>query len=143
LREELGALGFDPVKDPSVFVTKTKDAILCSHVDDMLCITKSAALRLETIEKLSRIFNLHDLGDINLYLGMKFTRDRANKTITLLQRRYIPDILDRFSMADAKPAKIPMQPKLQLKKHMEPSSAATQTRYQQMMGSLMYAVTGT
>jgi hypothetical protein len=48
-------------------------------------------------------------------------------------------------MSEAKPSKIPMQPKLQLVKrkaddHTDPSILR---RYQQMMGALMYAVTST
>lgn len=53
---------------------------------------------------------MEDLGDCQSFLGMRITRDRASRTITLTQDSYIRNILKEYGMLDCQPVTTPMIP---------------------------------
>ena len=48
--------------------------------------------------KLARSFAMKDLGAAKQILGMRITRDRKNRKLTLSQGEYIDTVLQRFRM---------------------------------------------
>ena len=82
-----------------------------------------------------------DLGDVNWILNMEVTRDRPRRTIWLSQSQYIENILERHGIADCKPATTPMEVNLKLEKL--DTAEVDVTKYQQLIGSLMYGSLGT
>jgi hypothetical protein len=98
--------------------------------------------------QLRRYFEITDLGELNWLLGLKVSRDRVARTITLSQKVYVDTIVERFYLGDAKSAQTPMEPGTQLSIEQSPGTVAEahamqDVPYQRAIGSLMYAATST
>ena len=62
--------------------------IITLYVDDLLVIESNVYV-IETIKKkLKDNFEVSDLGDVSLVLGMQVTRDREKETLTISQEDY-------------------------------------------------------
>ena len=48
-------------------------------------------------------FEMKDMGDVSRVLGIKFTRDREEGTITIKQKYYTEDIVQRYGIGAATP----------------------------------------
>jgi len=88
LKEELELIGFKVSEaDPGLYMADFKDdyANIVVYVDDLLITAKKP----ETVQKikdtLMRSFDARDLGKAQWFLGMKITRNRADKTIKVSQ----------------------------------------------------------
>jgi hypothetical protein len=104
----------------------------------------SPALIREYKQKLNEHYALTDLGTLDFILGIKVTRNRDNHTISLSQSQYIQNIIDRFNLANAKPADTPMMPGRTFSKSDQPQSKPEadhmrKVPYREAVGSLMYA----
>ena len=134
--EKLGFVASDA--DAGLFYTNTADRIyLLSYVDDLL-IAGSSAARVDSIKRqLMKVFDMHDLGDATEYLGMKLTRDRAAGTIKLSQSAMVVDILQRYSMSEAKPKPTPISDSTRIQKDGEPLDTKL-APYSSLVGSLLY-----
>ena len=66
--------------------------------------------------KLENSFAMKDLGATKQILGMRITRDRKNRKLTLSQSEYIEKVLKRFNMQNAKPVSIPLVSHFKLSK---------------------------
>ena len=115
LSRALANLGFSVSQaDPGVFYARIGKGILilAVHVDDCI-FTGSSSLKLTRCgiqSKIDACYALTDLGPVHWLLGIKATRNRAERTISLSQTAFIDTILHRFSLADAKPYNSPMIP---------------------------------
>ena len=110
-------MGFKILKsDSSVYILDNGSVrvILPVFVDDCTLVSKSKAAIQEVKQKLLSHFKLRDLGPTNLLLGVAISRDRAKHSISLSQKHYVEDILERFHMSDCKPVGTPMEPGLRL-----------------------------
>lgn len=151
LSRTLNDLGFQVNDaDPSVFSTHDKNdtTILAIHVDDCMITGSLEELIREYKEQLNACYSLTDLGPIHWLLGIKITRNRQARTISLSQTSYIDSILSRFSLSDAKPVTTPITPGTVLSKADSPSDATKmasmkKTPYREAIGSLMYAAVAT
>ena len=74
--------------DPGVFYARVEGhtLILPIHVDDCVLIGSSAKLIAEYKSKLNQCYTLTDLGPVHWLLGIKITRNRSARTISLLLR---------------------------------------------------------
>ena len=136
--------------DPGVFFVHVGEhvLILAVHVDDCMFTGSSIKLIMLYKEKLNACYALTDLGPIHWLLGIKITRDRAARTISLSQSSFIDSILSRFSFSDIKPYGCPMIPGSTYSKSDSPSSPEEAVRmkrtpYRQAIGSLMYVAVAT
>ena len=59
---------------------------------------------------------MKDLGAAKQILGMRITRDKKNRKLTLSQGEYIEKVLQRFRMQNAKPVNTPLANHLKLSK---------------------------
>ena len=85
-----------------------------------------------------------DLGDIKLFLGLHITSDHSKKTLSIDQWYYIQNIVSCFDMLKCQPTYIPFTPSTKLISNTEKcSNSSLMIQYQQMVGSLMYAMLGT
>jgi hypothetical protein len=73
-------------------------------------------------KKLSNSFVMKDLGAAKKILGMRITRDRKNRKLTLSQGEYIEKVLDRFRMQNEKPINTPLASHFKLTKEMCPKT---------------------
>jgi len=98
------SLGFQPChSDPCVYVRKARSGNriwLGLFVDDLIPIFPACDEGEWNALKSSRCkrYTMKDMGDAEWILGMKVTRDRRNRTITLSQASYIDKILSDFHM---------------------------------------------
>ena len=89
-----------------------------------------------------------ELGPVQWLLGIKVTRNREARTISLSQEGYIASILERFSLQDAKAVDTPMLSSVSYSKwdslanDME-SERMARVPYQEAIGSLMYTSVAT
>jgi hypothetical protein len=115
LRETFISLGYAVLQaDNAVFISRDKSTIVAAATDDFTIIGKTLA-HVSCIKKqLNDHFELVDLGEINWLLGIRITRDRKNKTISLSQTAYIEQILAQMSLSDAAPSLTPMEPGVDL-----------------------------
>jgi hypothetical protein len=119
--------------------------ILLLYVDDMLV----AGSNMQDInmlkKKLANSFAMKDLGAAKKILGMRITRDRKNRKLTLSQGEYTEKVLERFRMQNAKPVSTPLASHFKLTKEMCPKTQEeieymSRVPYSSAVGSLMYAM---
>ncbi|CAI7753882.1 unnamed protein product [Closterium sp. NIES-54] len=128
LKTTLAALGFAPsTADPTLFLrtdTSLPPFFVLMYVDDLVFAT--ADTEAPTLVK-SELQNRHtctDLGELRSYLGLHITRDRARRTITLIQSHMLHQFLQRFAPPSDE--------------SVEPSGP-----YPELVGCLMYLMTCT
>ena len=140
----LTGLGYAPLNaDTSIF--QHKGTIVAIYVDDLLIAGRDKAAIQDLKNRLSKEFEMADLGPCQHYLGMKVTRDRANRKLFLSQEAYLEKVLKDFDMSDCKPKDVPMPTSMKLRPVEEGyvADAELKSIYQSAVGSLMYAMLGT
>ena len=110
-------------------------------VDDLLIAASSAAILNDFKYKFSKKFKIKDLGPVSWFLGMCYKIHK--NCITINQKVYTEKILARFNMTDCKPRSIPCDPSIYalLREPSEPLQNVT--KFRELIGSLMYLMTGT
>ena len=127
--------------DPCIYIKRKKGKILilALYVDDTAIATNCQRMLAETKRKLSAQFRMVDLGGMKYILGMMVKRDRQTGTLLIDQRGYLEGILQRFGMDKCKPVSTPLEPGKQLRKTSDEEVAVDTRRYQEIVGSLIYA----
>nr|XP_027239597.1 uncharacterized protein LOC113830591 [Penaeus vannamei] len=82
-----------------------------------------------------------DLGKLNWFLGMSFVSGKDN--IEVNQTKYVEKILDSFNMSDCYARNIPCDPSIVNTSTVESDELANATLYREIVGSLIYIMTGT
>ncbi|CAI5470426.1 unnamed protein product [Closterium sp. Yama58-4] len=112
LRTTLAALGFAPsTADPSLFLrtdTSLLPFYILVYVDDLVFATADTAALAHVKSELQRRHTCTDLGELTSYLGLRITRDRARRTITLTQSHMVQQILQRFRFTYSSPQSTPL-----------------------------------
>ncbi|CAI7821857.1 unnamed protein product [Closterium sp. NIES-53] len=112
LRTTLTALGFAPsTADPSLFLRT--DATLppfyvLVYVDDLVFATADMEALPHVKSKLQKRHTCTDLGELTSYLGLRITRDRAQRTNTLTQSHMVRQVLQRFGFTYSSPQSTPL-----------------------------------
>ncbi|CAI7765852.1 unnamed protein product [Closterium sp. NIES-54] len=112
LRTNLDALGFAPsTSDPSLFLRT--DATLppfyvLVYVDDLVFATADTEALAHVKSELQKRHTCTDLGELTSYLGLRITRDRAQRTITLTQSHMVQQVLQRFGFTYSSPQSTPL-----------------------------------
>ena len=90
--------------------------------------------------QLKQRFNMTDIGEESLVLGIEIKRDRQLGTLTISQEAYSKSILERFGMSDCTPTSTPgYGPELSNKQPEDTLLDEEETRrYQGIVGCLMY-----
>ncbi|CAI7749054.1 unnamed protein product [Closterium sp. NIES-53] len=93
LRTTLAALGFPPsTADPSLFLrtdTTLPSFYVLVYVDDLVFATADTEALAHVKSELQKRHTCTDLGELTSYLGLRITRDRAQRTITLTQSHMV------------------------------------------------------
>ena len=121
--------------------------IISLYVDDLLL----AGNNLDAISwikgELNKRFEMKDLGEAKVILGLEITRDRKNHVLLLGQSKYAGDILERFGMQYYRPMSTPMVQSNSndncLEVISDSTDVATSAPYRQAIGALMYLMLGT
>lgn len=90
-----------------------------------------------------------DNQEIEYILGIQIRRDRAAKTLTLSEDKYISDILKTFNMLNCHPVSTPLEAGIRYSQDLsttltsDEAQAMAAVPYKQAIGSLQYLVTCT
>jgi hypothetical protein len=140
----LKTLGFRPCfSDPSIFVTEDRSLIIGLYVDDMLVLGKDPQAVDAIIRGMKDIWEIKDIGDVDLILGLKVLRNRATGTLKINQTAYIQGLIDKFRLQDAKSVGLPIGDRNTLVQGTTDESQADQALYLQAIGGLMWVAKGT
>ncbi|KAM0944859.1 putative RNA-directed DNA polymerase [Dioscorea sansibarensis] len=94
------------------FSNEGKCAVLIVYVDDIL-LTGDDTKEIEAMKiRLSREFEVKDLGEMKYFLAMEIAR--SNKGIVVSQRKYIIDLLKETGMSACRPIDTPIDPNKKL-----------------------------
>ena len=136
-------LEFVPLKsDTYIYICRKNGVVitLTPHVDDLLLVGADIQVIESIKRKLMERFKMTDMGGVSLVLGMQVTHDRQNKTLTISQENCTKSILEKFGMANCKPASTPdYGPELSTK-HPEDTLLNEEElqRYEAITGSVTY-----
>ncbi|CAI7800963.1 unnamed protein product [Closterium sp. NIES-54] len=112
LTTTLAVLGFAPsTADPSLFLRT--DATLppfyiLVYVDDLVFASADMEALAHVKSELQKRHTCTDLGELTSYLGLRITRDRAQRTITLTQSHIVQQVLQRFGFTYSSPQSNPL-----------------------------------
>jgi Reverse transcriptase (RNA-dependent DNA polymerase) len=92
-----------------VFEDTSSDEVLFVgiYVDDLAILTNSRRLLQDFKSNIKENFNVKELGALEHFLGIRVTRVRSKRLLTMDQTTYISSILERYNMADARPVVTP------------------------------------
>jgi transposase InsO family protein len=146
--DSITSFGFEMIEeDHCLYLKRSKRSILILslYVDDILLAGNDIDSIVTTKKWLSSTFEMKDMGEANFVLGVKITRDRSKKLLSLSQGTYIKKILERFHMHNSKPIDTPMEKGCTLSldqcpKNDEEKNQMSKVPYASVIGSLMYAM---
>lgn len=97
--------------DPCVYVNtgQSDRVIIIVYVDDLIIASRNLEMISNTKKELKRNFKMKDLGPINNILGINVKRKHPTGSITITQRKYIFNLLQKFNMSDCKEIATPLE----------------------------------
>ncbi|CAI7796898.1 unnamed protein product [Closterium sp. NIES-54] len=108
----LSTLGFAPsTAEPSLFLrtdTTLPPFYVLVYVDDLVFATADTEALAHVKSELQKRHTCTDLGELTSYLGLRITRDRAQRTITLTQSHMVQQVLQRFGFTYSSPLSTPL-----------------------------------
>jgi Reverse transcriptase (RNA-dependent DNA polymerase) len=145
-RDQLRTMGFkQSLSDPCLFIHSVRNIQLLIYVDDLLCATDDKASSDWVYSELSKRFTIKNLGPVSKLLGIRITRNRRTRELWLDQEQYLVQVLKKFGMETAKYKKrgTPMRDYEKLRPRQLYEERHDVNEYQQVVGSLMYAMVHT
>lgn len=139
LRSKLLPHGFKPLLlDSSIYFNPSTSTYLVSHVDDFLLIGPTPGVTsLRSI--LQQSFKMVDLGEADYFVGVRITRNRAERTLSLHQDTYIKKILAKYGFTNTTPRSTPMIAGQHLVSNELQATQEEIDLYSSMVGSASYA----
>ncbi|CAI7732652.1 unnamed protein product [Closterium sp. NIES-54] len=108
----LATLGFGPsTADPSLFLrtdTSLPPFYVLVYIYDLVFATADTEALAHVKSDLQKRQTCTDLGELTSYLGLRITRDRARRTITLTQSHMVHQVLQRFGFQFSSPQPTPL-----------------------------------
>jgi len=143
LSKTLQECGFQTVGDEICLFTNGW-MLIFFYVDDIVCCCRTEHLsRMNAvIEALCRRYEMHHMGELNWFLGIRVIRDRPNRKLWLCQDSYIDKIVKRYHLEHRKTPYTPL-PSEPLVPHESTATPQEIHAYQQRVGSLNFATTVT
>lgn len=130
------------ISDQCVYVARSESSIMIVMVwvDDILIAFDKRNEEKRLREALESRFKMKYLGDANIILGIKITRDREKRTISIDQRQYIETVLNRFGMENSNAVGAPMDVNTKYSRDMTDSNENNgKFPYREAIGSLLFA----
>ncbi|CAI7910951.1 unnamed protein product [Closterium sp. NIES-54] len=147
LRTTLAALGFAPSTfDPSLFLrtdTTLPLFYVLVYVYDLVFATADTEALAHVKSELQKRHTCTDLGELTSYLGLRITRDRAQRTITLTRSHMVQQVLQRFGFTYSSPQSTPLPTSHSLSAPPSDESVEPSGSYPELVGCLMYLMTCT
>ncbi|CAI7906964.1 unnamed protein product [Closterium sp. NIES-54] len=147
LRMTLAALGFAPfTADLSLFLrtdTTLPPFYILVYVDNLVLATPDTKALAHVKSELQKRHTCTDLGELTSYLGLRITRDRAHRTITLNQSHMVQQVLPCFGFTYSSPQCTPLPTGHSLAAPPSDKSVEPSGPYPELVGCLMYLMTCT
>ncbi|CAI7895273.1 unnamed protein product [Closterium sp. NIES-54] len=147
LRTALVALGFTPsTADPSLFLrtdTSLPPFYVLVYIDDLVFATSDTEALTLVKSELQKRHTCTDMSQLRSYLGLRFTRDRARRTITLTQSHMVHQVLQHFGFQFSSPQPTPLSTGHSLSAPPSDESVEPSGPYPELVGCLMYVMTCT
>ncbi|KAL3639631.1 hypothetical protein CASFOL_017538 [Castilleja foliolosa] len=136
LMKSLGLL--NSKTDTSLFYRHTdrETLIILVYVDDIIITGDNGITIQTTIDEISKVFSLKDLGLLNYFLGIEIKP--VQQGLFLSQQKYIEGLLDKAGMKGAKGMSSPMLSSPSLSKS-KGNPVTDVTFYRSIVGALQYA----
>ncbi|CAI7742200.1 unnamed protein product [Closterium sp. NIES-53] len=143
LRPTLRDLGFCPSSaDPSLFVRAgSTPFFILVYVDDLVFATPDRAALAEVKSELQKRHTCTGLGELQRYLGLQITRDRAARTITLTQLHMVQQVLQHFEFLFSTTQPTPLAVDQRLTSPFPDEPFEPSGPYPELVGCLMYLMT--
>jgi hypothetical protein len=138
LQSSLSTVGFMvSLADPCLYIVSFdgKRVYLLVHVDDVLIVGHAPGV-VHVKKEFSKLFDVRDLGDAAVFLGLQIVRDRAQGKLWLGQSKYIADVLQTYNMQDSVPRISPLDANQQFSA--DGDVLADSVQYSGGVGSLLY-----
>ncbi|CAI7730701.1 unnamed protein product [Closterium sp. NIES-54] len=113
------------------------------RVDDLVFATADTEALTFVKSELQKRHICTDLGELRSYLGLQITRDRARRTITLIQSHMVHQVLQRFGFQFSSPQPNPLSTSHSLSAPPSDESVEPNGPYPELVGCLMYLMTCT
>ncbi|CAI7930578.1 unnamed protein product [Closterium sp. NIES-54] len=144
LRSTLRDLGFRPSSaNASLFVRTGSTLFILVYVDDLVFAIADRAALTEVKSELQKRHKCTDLGELQRYLGLQITRDRASRTITLTQSHMVQQVLRRFGFHFSTTQPTPLAVDHQITSPFPDEHFESSGPYAELVGCLMYLMTCT
>jgi hypothetical protein len=151
LEEVLLQLGFACIRaDGSIFIWANNNVcVICPvFVNNITFASKSKAKIAELKAAIAEHFKLRNLGPTTFQLGVEITHKRLQRTLHLLQCRYMQDLLKRYGFVNSSPVSTPMDPSVSLTSAHAPLTPEDKAfmrtvPYVSAVGALMYLAIAT
>jgi len=124
-----------------LLVHESGDLFLAIYVDDITLFGATGELKEKIINVLKTEFKVNDMGELDWLLGIQITF--TDDGFTLSQTTFIDTILNHFPLQDWNPISTPSDSNHQWKATNDEDERTDTTAYHQIIGSVMYVVTGT
>jgi hypothetical protein len=144
LKQSMEEMGFVSLtSDAGIFVYKRDGFFVVAivYVDDAIFCGPNKALVIAMKETFMRRWETRDLGEVTEFLRMRITRE--GRSIHLDQSAYLRVVLERCGMQNAKSAITPLPAGYVPKPSDEPANPERRSRFQTVIGSLLYLMLGT
>ncbi|SOV03550.1 uncharacterized protein UDID_19085 [Ustilago sp. UG-2017a] len=115
-------------------------AIVVIYVDDTLVIAPRLETVLKVKKQIGQRWKMEDSGEVSHFLGIKISRDRVMRTMTIGQSGYIDQVLAKHLDKRTKPTMVPMQ---SIPEGTLVASAAQQKEYLVIVGKLLWIANST
>jgi hypothetical protein len=129
--------------DPCLFRIGSGEGVtlIAVYVDDILVASRDLKRISEIRRMLADQFEIKDLGDVKHCLGVKFSQ--VDGQVTMHQRGYVADVLERFGMSECKPVGTPVDLSTKLKRNGEQTVEDLKLPYRELVLALTYLATTT
>ena len=116
--------------DPGVYYYQDKSGIMLFivYVNDGLLMSNSSSLLKKKKTAFLKVWEAHDMGPVQEYLGFQIIRDCSKRKMILHQHPYVQKVLKRFKLTDIKPSKTPLPQGYQPTPAPKDYNASPQTR---------------
>jgi len=143
LSKTLQECGFQTVGDEICLFTNGW-MLIFFYVDDIVCCcrTEHRCRMNAIIEALCRRYEMHHMGELSWFLGIRVMRDRPNRKLWLCQDSYIDRIVKRYHLEHRKTPHTPL-PSEPLVPYESTATPQEIHAFQQRVGSLNFATTVT
>ncbi|SOV08353.1 uncharacterized protein UDID_17359 [Ustilago sp. UG-2017a] len=102
-------MGFFQVECAPCIYTKGQGKDMVIYVDDTLVIAPRLETVLKVKKQIGQRWKMEDSGEVSHFLGIKISRNRVMRTMTIGQSGYIDQVLAKHLDKRTKPTMVPMQ----------------------------------